>query len=103
MYLDTIERWIKKVLNMYRVDTTKYAAGSICPAATLNAKAMAVLMTHIMAKAGWSRLSTFAKHYGKIITQSNDQFQEAVLVSHSKSVGVVMYSVSHVNAPLQQK
>ena len=76
---DTIARWIKKVLNMSRVDTTKYTAGSIRPAAASKAKAMAVPITHIMAKAGWSRESTFAKHYDKNITQDIDQFQEAVL------------------------
>lgn len=49
------------------------------PAAASKAKAMAVPVAHIMAKAGWARVTTFAKYYDKIINRDTDQFQEAVL------------------------
>lgn len=40
---------------------------------------MAVPVTHIMAKAGWSKEATFAKYYDKEIVPERDVFQEAVL------------------------
>ena len=76
---DTIARWIRTVLRMSGVDTDKYSAGSVRHAAVSKAKAMAVPITHIMAKAGWSRETTFAKHYDKEIVRETDSFQEAVL------------------------
>ena len=48
-------------------------------AAASKAKSMGVPVTHIMAKAGWSRAATFAKYYDKNTTHGNDHFQEAVL------------------------
>ncbi|MPC60649.1 hypothetical protein E2C01_054704 [Portunus trituberculatus] len=62
---------------MSGVDTDKYSAGSVRPAAVSKAKAMAVPIKHIMAKAGWSREATFAKYYNKIIPV-HDPFQDAV-------------------------
>ncbi|KAK3894573.1 hypothetical protein Pcinc_001665 [Petrolisthes cinctipes] len=79
VFKDTIERWIRRMLVMSGVDTTKYSAGSVCPAAASKAKAMAVPITFIMAKAGWSSEATFAKYYDKIIVQDSDTFQDAVL------------------------
>lgn len=76
---DTIARWIRTVLHMSGVNTEKYSAGSVRPAAASKAKAMAVPITHIMAKAGWSREATFAKYYDKQIVSELDMFQEAVL------------------------
>lgn len=76
---DTISRWIKSVLHMSGVDTEIFTAGRVRPAAASKAKAMAVPVAHIMAKAGWARVTTFAKYYDKIINRDTDQFQEAVL------------------------
>lgn len=76
---DTIVRWIKSMLSMSGVDTTKFKAGSVRPAATSKAKAMAVPVTCIMQKAGWSRETTFAKYYDKRIETNSDIFQDAVL------------------------
>ncbi|XP_050706772.1 uncharacterized protein LOC126992159 [Eriocheir sinensis] len=76
---DTIARWLREVLRMSGVDTEKYSAGSVRPAAASKAKAMAVPITHIMAKAGWSKEATFAKYYDKEIVPERDVFQEAVL------------------------
>lgn len=74
---DTIACWIKNMLHMSGVDTAKFTA--VQPAAASKAKAMAVPVTCIMAKAGWSRETTFAKYYDKHIIAESDPFQEAVL------------------------
>lgn len=76
---DTIARWIKSMLCMSGVDTTKFKAGSVRPAAASKAKALAVPVTCIMQKAGWSRETTFAKYYDKHIATNSDLFQDAVL------------------------
>lgn len=76
---DTISRWIRSMLCMSGVDTRMYTAGSVRPAAASKAKSMALPITHIMAKAGWSRATTFAKHYDKEIVHDIDTFQDAVL------------------------
>lgn len=75
---DTVARWIRTVLIMSDVDTEKYSAGSVRPAAASKAKATAVPITHIMTKAGWSREATFAKYYKKIVP-FHDPFQDVVL------------------------
>ncbi|XP_076065157.1 uncharacterized protein LOC143039186 [Oratosquilla oratoria] len=72
---DTIARWIKTMLSRLGVDTTKFTAGSVRPAALSKAKAMAVPITCIMAKAGWTQESTFAKFYDKHIVLEVDPFQ----------------------------
>ncbi len=61
------------------IDIDKYLAGSVRPAAASKAKAMAVSITHIRAKAGWSREATFAKYYDKEIVPDLDNLHEAVL------------------------
>lgn len=76
---DTIARWIRTMLRMSGIDTSKFSAGSVRPAAASKAKVAAVPVTCIMAKAGWSRESTFAKYYNKNIVDASDLFQEAVL------------------------
>ncbi len=76
---DTIARWIKTMLDRAGVDTTKFTAGSVRPAAASKAKSMAVPISCILAKAGWSRESTFAKYYDKHVIRPGDPFQEAVL------------------------
>lgn len=77
---DTIARWLKVMLNRSGVDTSKFTAGSVRPAAVSKAKAMAVPISCIMSKAGWSQECTFAKFYDKPITTEVDHFQEAVLL-----------------------
>lgn len=76
---DTIARWIKTMLRMSGVDTATFTAGSVRPAAASKAKAMAVPIPCIMAKAGWSREATFANYYDKHIVRASDPFQDAVL------------------------
>lgn len=76
---DTIARWIRIMLNRSGVDTKIYSAGSVRQAAASRAKAMVVPIAHILAKAGWSREATFAKHYDKEVLGDIDTFQEGVL------------------------
>ena len=64
---------------MSGVDNEKFLVGSVWPAAVSKAKTMAVPIKHIMAKAGWSRETTFAKYYNKEIVPVHDPFQDAVL------------------------
>lgn len=40
---------------------------------------MAKPVADIMAREGWSRETTFVRHYDKVTTQDADPFQEAVL------------------------
>ncbi|MPC51744.1 hypothetical protein E2C01_045597 [Portunus trituberculatus] len=74
-----IAHWIKTMLDKSGMDTTKFTAGSVCAAATSKAKTMAVPVSCIMARAGWTRGSTFAKFYDKHIG-TIDLFQDAVQV-----------------------
>lgn len=75
---DTVARWIRTVLTLSGIDSSHYSAGSVRPAAASKAKAMALPIGHIMARAGWSRAATFAKFYDKEIVPSHDLFQDAV-------------------------
>ena len=76
---DTIARWIRVMLHRSGVDTRKHSASSVRHAAASRAKAMAVPIAHILARAGWSRETTFARHYDKEILGDIDIFQEGVL------------------------
>ena len=76
---DTISRWVKTVLHLAGIDTNVFTAGSVRTAAASKAKALAVPISTIMAKAGWSRESTFARFYDKDIVGVSDPFQDAVL------------------------
>ena len=75
---DTIARWLREMLNLSGVDTSMFKAGSVRAAAASKAKALAVPINCIMAKAGWTRASTFAKFYDKHVG-TTDPFQDAVL------------------------
>ena len=76
---DTIARWIKLMLTKAGVDTGKFTAGSVRSAAASKAKAMAVPIASILATAGWSNESTFARFYDRPLTEEGDNFQDAVL------------------------
>ncbi|MPC44226.1 hypothetical protein E2C01_037894 [Portunus trituberculatus] len=58
----------------------RYTAGSVRPAAASRARAMAVPVAHIMAKAGWSQETTFAKHYDKLASAPPSLFPELTLM-----------------------
>ena len=76
---DTIARWVRTMLCMSGIDVSKFSAGSVRPAAASKAGVAAVPVACIMAKAGWSRESTFARYYNKSIVPASDPFQDAVL------------------------
>ena len=76
---DTIARRVRTLLRMSGIDVSKFSAGSVQPAAASKAGVAAVPVACIMAKAGWSRESTFAKYYNKNIVAASDPFQDAVL------------------------
>ena len=76
---DTISRWVKTVLYLAGIDTNVFTAGSVRTAAASKAKALSVPISTIMAKAGWSRESNFARFYNKDIVGISDPFQDAVL------------------------
>ena len=63
---DTIARWIRTVLHMSGVNTTKYSAGSVRPAAASKAKAMAVPIKHIMTNIMIKRLFLMLIHFKKL-------------------------------------
>ncbi|MPC77375.1 hypothetical protein E2C01_071827 [Portunus trituberculatus] len=67
------------MLHRSDVDTRMYSAGSVRQAAASRAKAMAVPIAHILAKAGWSREATFARHYDKEVLGDIDTFENGVL------------------------
>ena len=79
---NTIARWIKSVLFISGVDTSKFTAGSVRTAAASKAKAMAVPVSCILEKAGWARKTTFAKFYDKHISTGSDRFQDAIFESN---------------------
>ncbi|MPC68653.1 hypothetical protein E2C01_062856 [Portunus trituberculatus] len=49
---DTVAQWLKVMLGICGIDTTKFTVGSGRPASTSKAKALAVPISTIMAKAG---------------------------------------------------
>ncbi|MPC37620.1 hypothetical protein E2C01_031107 [Portunus trituberculatus] len=74
-------RWLKTMLDRCGIDNKRFTAGSVRPALASMAKALAVPIATIMAKAGWTQEATFARHYNKDILQDTDPFPEAVLGS----------------------
>ena len=69
---NTGARWVKDVLRMSGVDTTRYSAGSARAAATSKAQTQGAPIDIIMAAAGWSNSSTFAKYYCKQVVMDQD-------------------------------
>ena len=62
---NTISRWVKTLLKLAGVDTTRFSAGSARAASTSKAKEEGAPLSTIMQAAGWSRQSTFTKFYDK--------------------------------------
>ena len=62
---DTIAAWIRVMLHRSGVDTRKHSASTVRHAAASRAKAMAVPISHILARVGWSRETTFTRHYNR--------------------------------------
>ena len=79
---DTISRWIKEVLNMAGIDTTKLSARSTRSASTSAAFDRNVPLDNILQAAGWSSKKTFSKFYCR-----------PVLATHTKTVKSLVQSV----------
>lgn len=75
---DTISRWIKEIMTRAKIDTTKYTAHSV-RSASVSKAATTIPVSQIIAKAGWSNASTFAKYYHKKIERQDDSYAAAVL------------------------
>ncbi|KAH3858563.1 hypothetical protein DPMN_101191 [Dreissena polymorpha] len=60
------------------INTEKYGAHSVRAAATSKAKLLAVPISEIIEKEGWSKSSTFARYYDKEII-GKDKVADAVL------------------------
>jgi len=70
--LNTLSNWIKHVLNVAGIDTTKFAAGSTRAAATSKALVGGAPIDVIAKAAGWKNLTTFAKFYKKPIEKNQN-------------------------------
>lgn len=69
---NTISNWIKKVLAAAGVDTTIFTSHSVRSASTSKQQVKGVPVEFILQNAGWSRESTFARHYKKKIVQEHN-------------------------------
>lgn len=75
---DTISRWIKQVMTRSKIDTSKYKAHSV-RSASVSKVCNTIPVSQIIAKAGWSNATTFAKYYHKQIEGKVDTYATAVL------------------------
>ena len=76
----TISRWIKVVMRKSGINVEMFRPHSTRAAATSKASASLVPLDQILATAGWSSASTFAKFYHKPIDVKNS-FAESILQS----------------------
>ena len=76
--VDTLSRWIKTIMSQAGIGIDRFKPYSGRAASTSAAKAANAPIHTIMAAAGWSRESTFAKFYNKAVTQSG-QFGQSIL------------------------
>ena len=79
---DTISRWIKEVLNMAGIDTTKFSAHSSRSASKSAAFDRDVPLDNILQAAVWSSQKTMSKVYCR-----------PVLATHTKTVKSLVQSV----------
>ena len=75
---ETISRWIKFTLKAAGIDTVKFTAHSTRSAACSAALRNGVSLDIIMKTAGWTRCSTFARFYNKLL-DNESSFAQAVL------------------------
>lgn len=72
--VNTVSRWVGSVLKKAGIDTTCFAPGSARAAAASKANIKGVLIDDILKAGGWSRSSTFAKHYNKPLLNQDSHF-----------------------------
>lgn len=77
---NTISRWIKVAMRKSGINVEMFRPHSTRAAATSKANASLVPLDQILATAGWSSASTFAKFYNKPIDVKNS-FAESILQS----------------------
>ena len=65
-HVNTIRRWITRIMSVLETDTDKFKPHSTRMAATSKAKERHVPIETIMGAAIWPRTSTFAKFYKKV-------------------------------------
>ena len=76
----TISRWISIVMSLSGINVSKYKPHSVRMASTSAANRSGVSLDTILAKAGWSQVSTFAKFYERPLeSEKGDEFADAVL------------------------
>jgi integrase len=68
----TIARWVKTIMQMAGIDTQVFTPHSLRSASTSAALRAEVPLDSILAAAGWSRESTFRKHYNKPLLKENE-------------------------------
>ncbi|XP_072048693.1 uncharacterized protein [Amphiura filiformis] len=76
---DTISRWIRTVMELAEVDTTKYKPHSTRAASTSTLNNSTVPESQILNAAGWAREETFRKLYNKPVEQNMDGVSSAIL------------------------
>ncbi len=76
---DTIARWIKTVMRQAGVDTELFKAHSTRSASVSKADAASVPLSDILATAGWSSARTFATYYNKPISNTDNNYANALL------------------------
>jgi hypothetical protein len=69
---NTTCNWVKDVLKARGLNTGVYGAGSTRSASTSKAQGNGAPVDLIMSAAGWTRQSTFARYYNKIILPDKD-------------------------------
>ena len=78
---NTIARWLKNVMAKAGIDTSVYKAHSTRAAVISAAKGKQVPIDTILATAGWSSESTFARFYNKPIQDTAKNFGHELLHS----------------------
>ncbi|VDH93157.1 Hypothetical predicted protein [Mytilus galloprovincialis] len=78
---NTIANWIKDIMKLAGIDTTKFKAHSTRGSSTSKAKGQGVSISEILKIADWSNALTFKKFYFRPLQEdsSNDQFSKKVL------------------------
>lgn len=76
----TLSRWIKSVLSVSGLDTSKFGAYSTRHASTSAAKRSGVSIDLILKSAGWTNKSqTFARFYNRPVISDNKSYALAIL------------------------
>ena len=94
---NTIANWIKDIMKLAGIDTTKFKAHSTRGSSTSKAKGQGVSISEILKIADWSNALTFKKFYFRPLQEdsSNDQFSKKVL-SLPSGMLIIMFNALNV-------